>query len=469
MELIESFVKENPCYKAGKKIIVRGLVLHSVGCAQPSAAEFVKKFNSSTAKVCVHAFIDANDGKIYQTLPWEYKAWHCGGSGNSSHIGVEMCEPGCIKYGGGASFTCSDEVKAKECVMRTLHSAVELFAFLCKKYKLDPLEAGVVVSHKEGHDRGIASGHSDPDHLFRQLHMDYTMDDFRKAVAEAMETIVFEEPGNKTEEANKGEANGNETTKSETAGSGTSENETNTKSDTKTDIKEGDIVTLTTDATYYSGKEMPGWVKSDQWIVKSVAGDRAVLGKNISGSNEINSPVHVKYLQGTGVAVKVEEQQRKIDDDTHQEKAKTPDAGGMSVSDRGVELVAKYEGCRLEAYKCPAGVWTIGYGHTEGVQPGQTISKDEAKELLKEDLKKYGNYVNKCVNNGKIAFPLTQNQFDALTSFCYNCGEGTLGKLVTGRDAATVADKILLYNKGGGRELAGLTKRREEERALFLT
>ena len=101
--------------------------------------------------------------------------------------------------------------------------------------------------------------------------------------------------------------------------------------------------------------------------------------------------------------------------------------GGMQISQMGVELVAKYEGCRLEAYKCPAGVWTIGYGHTAGVTPGQKLpSKEYAMELLRVDLKKYGNSVNDLAKKGIITFPLTQNQFDALTSFCYNCGAGNL-------------------------------------------
>lgn len=186
MEIIESIVKENRCYQSGKKIQVKGLVLHSVGCPQPSAEVFVKQHNSPSAKVCVHAFIDANTGRIYQTLPWDHKAWHCGGSGNSTHIGVEMCEPPCIRYTSGANFECSDEEKAKEMVMRTLNAAAELFAFLCKEYGLNPLADGVILSHKEAHDRGMASGHGDPDHLFRQLPMDYTMDKFRQAVAEAM-------------------------------------------------------------------------------------------------------------------------------------------------------------------------------------------------------------------------------------------------------------------------------------------
>lgn len=353
MELIESILTRNPCYTAGKKIAVKGLVLHSVGCPQPSAEVFVKRLNSPDAKVCVHAFIDAESGRVYQTLPWNYKAWHCGGTANSTHIGVEMCEPSCIKYTGGATFSCSDTQRAKETVMRTLHTAAELFASLCTQYELNPLADGVIISHKEGHDRGVASGHGDPDHLFRQLCMDYSMDDFRKAVAAAMkEAAARTEP-------------------------------------------------------------------------------QPVVSPAVS----------------------------------------QPDvAGEMTVSDRGVELIAKYEGCRLEAYKCPAGVWTIGYGHTAGVTQGQTLpSQEAAKALLKEDLKKYGGYVNSCVKKGLITFPLNQNRFDALTSFCYNCGNGNLQKLVSGRDAATVADKLLAYNKGGGKVLAGLIRRREEERALFMS
>jgi GH24 family phage-related lysozyme (muramidase) len=114
-------------------------------------------------------------------------------------------------------------------------------------------------------------------------------------------------------------------------------------------------------------------------------------------------------------------------------------------------------------------VWTIGYGHTAGVKAGDTLpSKEKAKALLKEDLKKYGGYVNDYAKKGVIGFSMNQNQFDALTSFCYNCGQGSLKNLVTGRDAQTVADKLLAYVKGGGKVLPGLVRRREEERALFL-
>ena len=191
MKIVESILTKNPCYTAGRKITVKGLMLHSVGCNQPKASVFINSWNSASYdRACVHGFIDANDGTIYQTLPWNHRGWHCGsgskGSGNNTHIGVEMCEPACIKYTGGSSFTCSDTATAKACAKRTYQAAVELFAMLCKEYGLDPLADGVVISHKEGHSRGIASNHGDPEHLWTQLKMGYTMDTFRKAVKAAM-------------------------------------------------------------------------------------------------------------------------------------------------------------------------------------------------------------------------------------------------------------------------------------------
>lgn len=165
-------------------------MLHSVGCPQPSAQVFVNSWNSADKSVCVHAFIDANTGDVYQTLPWEYRGWHCGsgpnGSGNNTHIGVEMCEPACIRYTGGARFTCSNVEEVRAAVRRTYESAVQLFAELCERFRLDPLADGVILSHEEGHKRGIASNHGDPVHLWNQLNMGYTMDGFRKAVKAAV-------------------------------------------------------------------------------------------------------------------------------------------------------------------------------------------------------------------------------------------------------------------------------------------
>lgn len=189
MNLIQSILTNNPCYKAGRKITVKGLMLHSVGCPQPSAAVFVRNWNkASYDRACVHGFIDGNDGTVYQTLPWNRRGWHAGsgkkGSANNTHIGVEMCEPGTIKYTGGASFTDNNPAKTKETVLRTYQSAVELFAMLCKQYGLNPMADGVVISHKEGCARGIASNHGDPDHLWSKFGL--TMDGFRKDIKAAM-------------------------------------------------------------------------------------------------------------------------------------------------------------------------------------------------------------------------------------------------------------------------------------------
>lgn len=191
MKLVESILTKNPCYTAGRKIEVKGLMLHSVGCSQPSALAFIKNWNSpSFDRACVHGFIDGNDGTVYQTLPWNHRGWHCGssinGSANNTHIGVEMCEPACITYTGGATFKCSDVATAKAVAKRTYEAAVELFAMLCDKYGLNPLADGVIISHKEGYARGIASNHGDPEHLWSQLGMGYTMDTFRKAVKKKM-------------------------------------------------------------------------------------------------------------------------------------------------------------------------------------------------------------------------------------------------------------------------------------------
>ncbi|WP_350336777.1 glucosaminidase domain-containing protein [[Clostridium] symbiosum] len=191
MKLVQSFLTRNPCYTAGKRITVKGLMLHSVGCPQPRASVFLSSWNRPDfASACVHGFIDGNDGTAYQTLPWEHRGWHCGsgrkGSGNNTHIGIEMCEPACIRYTSGSNFTCSDKAAAKAVAKRTHETAVELFAMLCKKFHLDPLADGVIISHKEGHSRGIASNHGDPEHLWTQLGMGYTMDGFRRAVKAAM-------------------------------------------------------------------------------------------------------------------------------------------------------------------------------------------------------------------------------------------------------------------------------------------
>ena len=178
---------------------MKGLMLHSVGCPQPKASVFINSWNSpSYDNACVHGFIDGNDGTVYQTLPWNHRGWHCGsgskGSGNNTHIGVEMCEPACIRYMSGSNFTCSDLPTSRAVAKRTYEAAVELFAYLCNQYNLNPAADGVIISHREGHSRGIASNHGDPEHLWKGLGMGYTMDGFRKDVKSAMNGPAVSEP-----------------------------------------------------------------------------------------------------------------------------------------------------------------------------------------------------------------------------------------------------------------------------------
>lgn len=208
MKIIKSILTKNPCYTAGRKITVKGLMLHSVGCSQPSAQVFIRMWNSpSYGAACVHGFIDGNSGNIYQTLPWNHRGWHCGsgrnGSGNNTHIGVEMCEPATIRYTGGSTFTCSNLADARACARRTYNAAVELFAYLCKEYGLNPMKDGVILSHAEGNARGIATNHGDPEHLWRGLALPYTMNTFRKAVKLKMKGQTGSEEPSRTETAQK--------------------------------------------------------------------------------------------------------------------------------------------------------------------------------------------------------------------------------------------------------------------------
>lgn len=137
---------------------------------------------------------------------------------------------------------------------------------------------------------------------------------------------------------------------------------------------------------------------------------------------------------------------------------------GSKTGQAGLNLIRQFEGCHLTAYKCPAGVWTIGYGHTGNVAAGQTITQTEADMLLVADMEKYEKKVNKYHDK----YRWNQNEFDALVSFCFNVGSIDQLTAKGTRSRAVIAEKILLYNKAAGKELAGLTRRRKEEQKLFL-
>ena len=200
MKIRQSYLTKNPYYinnvnRIDSRYVLfqergpLGLMLHSVGCPQPSASVFVNRWNKETfTSACVHAFIDANNGEVWQTLPWNFRGVHCGGSGNNTHIGIEMCESNYISYTHADQFECSNYPAAREQAKTAYNAAVELFAFLCRRYNLDPLLN--ICSHKEGWYKGIASGHRDPEHYWTQLGLSYTMDGFRADVKAKMEDEI---------------------------------------------------------------------------------------------------------------------------------------------------------------------------------------------------------------------------------------------------------------------------------------
>ena len=138
----------------------------------------------------------------------------------------------------------------------------------------------------------------------------------------------------------------------------------------------------------------------------------------------------------------------------------------MKTSQRGINLIKQFEGVSLTAYKCPAGVYTIGYGHTRGVQRGMKITEDEASAFLASDLRNS----EKAVERYDSIYHWKQNEFDALVSFTFNCGATNLRALLRNgrRNRSQIAATLPLYRKAGGKVLKGLERRRAAEKALFL-
>ena len=143
-------------------------------------------------------------------------------------------------------------------------------------------------------------------------------------------------------------------------------------------------------------------------------------------------------------------------------------SASRQINDNGLRILKSFEGLRLEAYLDPVGVWTIGYGTTSGVRPGMAITTAEAENLLRQDLRRFEAAVS---NNVRVT--INENQFSALVSFTYNVGEGalsssTLLRLLNQGSIQDAAEQFPRWNKAGGRVLAGLSRRRNAERALFL-
>lgn len=139
----------------------------------------------------------------------------------------------------------------------------------------------------------------------------------------------------------------------------------------------------------------------------------------------------------------------------------------MRISKEGLDLIKAEEGIRLRAYKCPAGVWTIGYGHTGNVHQGMTVTKEEAEELLLADV----GWAEEVVRT-YVKVPLAQHEFDALVSFTFNVGgtafkDSTMAKLLNMDRRSEAAEEFRRWTKANGKVLPVLVARRKQERALF--
>lgn len=139
----------------------------------------------------------------------------------------------------------------------------------------------------------------------------------------------------------------------------------------------------------------------------------------------------------------------------------------MKISDQGLDLIKEFEGFRENAYQCAAGVWTIGWGHTDGVKKGDKVSYQQAHRFLKEDVKSAENAVK--IVSKKYGYSFNQQQFDALVSFTFNCGSGNLERLTQygKRTVDQIATSFMLYINANGSPLPGLVRRRAAEKALF--
>ena len=185
MNLHKLYLTENDCYKRGQRIKPKGVMVHSCGANNPRLSRYVapndgllgepsmRHWNQSGTGACVHGFIGKlADGSVaaYQTLPWNMRGWHAGTgtsgqSANNTHISFEICEDG---------------LDDPDYFNAVYQEAVELTAYLCELYGLDPLEDGVVICHSEGYQQGIASNHADVMHWFPKFGK--SMDSFRADV-----------------------------------------------------------------------------------------------------------------------------------------------------------------------------------------------------------------------------------------------------------------------------------------------
>ena len=267
MNLQKLILTKNDCYKAGEKITPKGVLWHSTGANNPSLKRYVGPDDGRLGEnrygnhwnqpkpggreVCVHAFIGKlKDGSVatYQTLPWNYRGWHAGGSANDTHIGFEICE---------------DNWKDAEYFGKVYQEAVELCAHLCKLYNLTEKD---IICHSEGHKKGIASNHGDVMHWFPKHGK--SMDTLRADVK-----ALLAPSENKPEPVQTKPA----------------------EPEPEADLKVGDKVRMQRGATVYGKSvEFTSWVYQSVLYVREIKGSRVVVSTLKTGA--VTGAVDKKYL-----------------------------------------------------------------------------------------------------------------------------------------------------------------------------
>jgi len=282
---------QSTCYKGTSKMKPVGVLWHSTGANNPWLKRYVQPDDNASNRAELINLIGKNsynndwnhitrqaglncwigklaDGTVttIQTMPWDYKPWGCGsgskGSCNNGWIQFEICEDGLTDS------TYFNKVYKEAC---------EITAYLCDLYDIDPngytmlngVKVPNILCHADSCKLGLGSNHGDVNHWFPKHGK--SMATARADVAKLM-----------------GSTTSSSTVKPETS--------TTTKPQTTSGVKEGDVVKIASDATYYNGKVIPSWVKNKSWIVSEVSGDRAIIDKSEDGKNAICSPINTKYL-----------------------------------------------------------------------------------------------------------------------------------------------------------------------------
>lgn len=299
MKLTTQYMTKNDCYKAGRKITPKAIMVHSTATPGVMAAEWYSRWNKSYAareintQVCVHAFVDDKD--VFQYLPWDHRGWHAGGKANNTHIGFEICEPAGFKYAGGSTMVGYDVQANQEYFLKAYNNAVELCVMLCKEYGLTEKD---IICHSEGYRKGIASNHGDVMHWFPKhgKSMDTLREDVKKALSPAPSQgneYIVQRGDTLSAIAGKYSttveilvrlnniANPNIISVGQKLAvpvNSSAPVQTETPNAT---IDAGTKVRITGD-TYATGQLIPSWVKSEVYTVQQISGDRVLLKEIVS-------------------------------------------------------------------------------------------------------------------------------------------------------------------------------------------